>query len=371
MNKEEKFFKELLKQAGITLNGDKSYDIKINNPQVYSKILKNGSLGVGESYMDKDWDCEKLDEALYKIFNANLQGEINSYKLLLHILKARMINLQSIKGSKKVIEEHYDLSNDLYMSFLDPYNQYTCGYFKNTNNLNKAQEQKLDLLCKKLQLKKGDKVLDIGCGWGGFAKYAAKNYGCHVTGISISNEQIKYAQNFTKGLPVTIKKEDYRYLNEKFDKIISVGMLEHVGYKNYKRMMKIVHNCLKDDGIFLLHTIGNNRSVKTIEPWISKYIFPGAMLPSIKQIANATENLFIIEDWHNIGQHYDKTLMAWHKNFEKNYHKLNQAKFNERFKRMWNFYLLSCAALFRARKTQLWQIVMTKKGLKKTYERIT
>src|SRR5207247_100513 len=148
-----------------------------------------------------------------------------------------------------VIEEHYDLSNELYMSFLDPYNQYTCGYFKNTTDLNQAQEQKLDLICRKLSLKQGDRVLDIGCGWGGFAKYAAENYGCNVVGITISDEQVSYAEEYTSGLPVEIRKQDYRDLRgEKFDKIVVIGMIEHVGYKNYRKLFEIIENSLTDEG---------------------------------------------------------------------------------------------------------------------------
>ncbi len=281
-------------------------------------------------------------------------------------LQSLLTNQQTRIRSKKVAQEHYDLSPELYESFLDPYNQYTCGYFKDTNNLNEAQEKKLDLICRKLQLSDRDKVLDIGCGWGGFAKYAAKHYGCHVTGITISDEQAQYAREYTQGLPVEIKLIDYRDLSEKYDKILVCGMIEHVGYKNYRTFMKVVHNALKDDGLFLLHTMGGNHSVRGTDPWINKYIFPNGMLPSIKQIGKSIEGLLVMEDWHNFGTNYDKTLMAWFENFHKGWPNLKD-KYGNRFYRMWKYYLLSCAGSFRARRIQLWQIVLSKHGVPDGY----
>ena len=204
-------------------------------------------------------------------------------------------------------------------------------------------------------------MLDIGCGWGGFAKYAAENYSCHVTAVNISGEQLRYASEFCKGLPVHFENCDYRAVAGRFDKIVSVGMFEHVGQKNYRTFMDVVHRCLKDGGIFLLHTIGSNTSRTGCDPWITKYIFPNGMLPSIVQITKAVEGLFVIEDWHNLGPHYDKTLMAWNDNFQQVWPKL-QEKYDTRFKRMWEYYLLSCAGAFRARSNQVWQIVMTKAG---------
>jgi len=272
------------------------------------------------------------------------------------------LNLQTKKGSKKVAEQHYNLSTKLYMSFLDAYNQYTCGYFKNTDDLNTAQEQKLQLICSKLQLKKEDRVLDIGCGWGGFAKFASEHYGCHITGVTISKEQAAYAREFTKGLPVTIKEIDYRNIEDEYDKVLICGMIEHVGYKNYRALLKIVNKVLEKNGLFLLHTIGNNTSVIFTDVWIGKYIFPNGMLPSLKQITTAAEGLFILEDLHNFGQYYDPTLMSWFANFDKNWTVIAK-DYGERFYRMWKYYLLSCAGMFRARDAQLWQFVFSKRGI--------
>jgi cyclopropane-fatty-acyl-phospholipid synthase len=239
---------------------------------------------------------------------------------------------------------------------------YSCGYWRNARTLNQAQESKLDLICRKIGLKRGMKVLDIGCGWGSFVKYAAEKYGASVVGITVSREQVALARDSCKGLPVQIRLQDYRDLDETFDHVVSVGMFEHVGYKNYQAFMKCVHKCLKDDGLFLLHTIGNNTSVKAPEPWTHKYIFPNGLLPSIKQIGAAIEGLFIMEDWHNFSADYDKTLMAWHRNFMKSWDKI-KSNYDERFYRMWRYFLLSNAGAFRARKNQLWQVILSKRGV--------
>lgn len=362
--------REILGFAGIKISGNRSWDIRIHNEKTYDRVFSQGSLGLGESYMDGWWDVEKLDEFFYKIFTSNLDKKINlSPKLVFHVAKSRLLNMQSKSRAFKVGEEHYDLGNDLYEAMLDKRLVYTCAYWKNAKSLDKAQEAKLDLVCKKLQLKKGDKILDIGCGWGSFAKFAAEKYHVKVIGITVSKEQAELARKLCKGLNVEIRLQDYREVNEKFDHIVSLGMFEHVGYKNYKEYFKIVEKCLKPNGLFLLHTIGNNISTFKGDPWIDKYIFPNGMLPSIAQISKASEKLLILEDLHNFGPDYDKTLMAWFNNFNKNYSKLNKEKYNERFYRMWKYYLLLCAALFRSRKIQLWQIVFSKDRLEK-YEAV-
>ncbi len=367
MKKTQAIIEDLLLRGDIRTDGQRPWDIKVLNENFYDRVFKQGSLGLGESYMDGWWDCSSLDQMFYRIGKHKITSPKITLSIVWHYLKSIILNRQNKKRAKQVAEQHYDLSNELYMSFLDPYNQYTCGYFKDTNDLNQAQEKKLDLICKKLQLKPTDRVLDIGCGWGGFAKYAAEHYGCHVTGISISKEQIKYAQDFTKGLPVEIKMIDYRDLNEQFDKILICGMIEHVGFKNYRKIFEIVNANLKEDGLFLLHTIGGNKTIYAVDPWIDKYIFPNGMLPSVKQISNAMEKLFVVEDWHNFGPYYDPTLMAWFKNFDTNWHNI-KANYDERFYRMWKYYLLSCAGIFRARGLQLWQIVMSKKGIEGGYQ---
>lgn len=357
--KSENKIKSLLRLANIDINGKNPGDIQVHNKKLYNKILAQGSMGLGESYMDKWWDCNNLDIFFDKILRAKIEKKIRGIPMIWLGIKAYFLNLQTKTRSLEVGKKHYDAGNDLYRLMLDKRMNYSCAYWKNAKTLDKAQEDKLDLICKKLQLKKGEKVLDIGCGWGSFAKFAAQKYKVKVTGITISKEQAKLAKEVCKGLDIDIRLQDYRKLNEKFDKIVSIGMFEHVGVKNYKTYMKTVSKNLKENGLFLLHTIGRNTSVITTDPWFNKYIFPNSMLPSLKQISKASESIFILEDWHSFGPDYDKTLMEWHNNFNKNWDKIKH-NYDERFKRMWNYYLMASAGSFRARRNQLWQIVFSK-----------
>jgi cyclopropane-fatty-acyl-phospholipid synthase len=362
-NKAKSMIQNLLAKGGIQINGANPWDIQVHNEKLFSRMLAEGSLGFGEAYMDGWWDVKQLDEFFYRLYQFKLRDEVGgTWKEALTLLQSKVLNMQTRLRSRKVAREHYDLGNDLYMSFLDPYNQYTCGYFKDTEDLNVAQEQKLELICKKLQLSEKDRVLDIGCGWGGFAKYAASRYGCAVTGITISDQQYQYAQAYCSGLPVTILKKDYRDLEGTFDKVLICGMIEHVGYKNYRQIMEIVHRSLEDGGLFLLHTIGSNTSEIYSDPWVLKYIFPNSMLPSVKQIATASEGLFVMEDWHNFGPYYVKTLQAWFRNFDANWEKLKDS-YDERFYRMWKYYLHCFMGPFKARVIQLWQVVLSKGGV--------
>jgi cyclopropane-fatty-acyl-phospholipid synthase len=320
--------------------------------------------------MDAWWDCEELDKFFYRIIRADLEHKVRlNWRLLLKALWARMCNLQSRGRAFQIGERHYDLGNDLFENMLDKRMVYSCAYWKHAKTLDEAQENKLDLICRKIGLKKGVRVLDIGCGWGSFVKYAAEKYGAETVGITVSKEQVALARELCKGLPVEIRLQDYRDIDETFDHVVSVGMFEHVGYKNYKTFMKHVYKCLKDDGLFLLHTIGGNWSVKAPEPWTHKYIFPNGLLPSVKQIAASTEKLFIMEDWHNFSTDYDKTLLAWHSNFMNSWDRI-KSNYDERFYRMWRYFLLSSAGAFRARKNQLWQVILSKNGVEGGYASI-
>jgi len=367
---------KLLEPSGIKINGDNLWDVKILNPGVYERIKAEGSLGLGESYMEGWWECKNLDQFFYKLFLAKIPDKINfSLPVFFAIISAKLFNLQRKSRAFEVGKKHYNLDNKLFSAMLGESMTYSCGYWKKAKNLDSAEFAKLDLICKKLNLKPGQKILDIGCGWGSFAKYAAENYGVSVVGITISKEQAEFAKKHCKGLKVEIRLQDYRELNvhsansrqEKFDHIVSIGMFEHVGPKNHKEYLKVARKCLKDDGLFLLHTIGGLTSENSSDPWLNKYIFPNGVLPSLKQITTVCEKLFIIEDAHNFGADYDKTLMAWHKNFNKAWPHFKN-KYNERFFRMWNYYLLSCAGLFRARQIQLWQIVLSPNGVPSGYK---
>ncbi len=366
-----KIVSEFLSEAGISINGNMPWDIQVHDNRFYRRVLTEADPGFGESYMDGWWDCEALDECINRINTARVNKKFKKdWKAALYVLQTRLFNRQNTPRASQVGERHYDLGNDLYQAMLDTRLNYTCAYWKDAATLDQAQEAKLDLVCRKINLKPGMKVLELGCGWGSFAKYAAEKYDAHIVALNISKEQVKLGGELCKGLPVELRLQDYRDADGTYDAVVSIGILEHVGHKNYRTYMEVVNRCLKDDGIAFIHTIGHNTSKTYVNKWIDTYIFPNGMLPSIVQIAKAMEGLFVMEDWHNFGPDYDKTLMAWYHNFEHTWPEL-QARYGDRFYRMWRFYLMTCAGSFRSRIQQLWQIVMTKPGRKQPHCRIT
>ena len=361
---------KLMARADIRLGGGRPWDMQIHDPTVPDQILARGSLGLGESYMDGGWDAKRLDEFFYRLLRNGLDEHVRPLNLLFHAVRTRLFNLQNAKRAWQVGKVHYDLGNDFYQAMLDPRMTYTCGYWKEADNLADAQEAKLDLICKKLDLRPGMRVLDIGCGWGSFMGFAAEHYGVECVGVTISKEQTRWGQERYQHLPIEFRLQDYRHVDESFDRIVSVGMFEHVGRKNYRTYMEVAHRCLKEDGLFLLHTIGKNANTPGADPWINKYIFPNGELPSIGQIGDSLDELFVVEDLHNFGADYDKTLMAWHANFEAAWPDFAD-KLGKRFYRMWRYYLQACAGAFRSRDLQLWQWVLSRQGLVGGYQRVT
>lgn len=369
-DKSKKIVSDLLALADIKLQGDRPWDLQVENEVFYDRVLAGGSMALGESYMDGWWQAKDLSEFFNRLLSANLDERVKQNRqLIFGLLKFKLFNRQSKTIAKKNSEHHYNIGNELYRNMLDKRLVYTCAYWDQADNLDQAQEDKLDLVCRKIGLKAGDKVMDIGSGWGSFPKFAAEKYGASVVGYNVSSEQVKLSRELCQGLAVEFKLQDYREADEKVDHIVSLGMIEHVGYKNYRQYMKIAARCLRDHGLFLLQTIGGNKSTTHIDPWIDKYIFPNGMLPSVKQLAMATEGLFIMEDWHSFGAHYDRTLLAWHDNFVKNWHNIKN-NYDERFFRMWQYYLLASAGSFRSHKNQLWQIVLSKQGVEGAYKSI-
>lgn len=355
------FAANLLAQADVRFNGDRPWDMQLHVPGVPERIFAEGTLGLGESYMDGEWDAEQLDAFFYHVVRAHLEERIRPSSLIWQSLKSRLVNRQTRQRARRVGERHYDLGNDFYTAMLDKRLTYTCGYWKDASTLDEAQEAKLDLICRKLQLEPGMRVLDIGCGWGSFMAYAAEHYGVACVGVTISGEQLEWAEQHYGHLPLEFRLQDYRDLNETFDRVVSVGMFEHVGDKNYRAFMSVAHRCLIDGGLFLLHTIGKNERRPATDPWIDRYIFPNGEIPSAGQIGDAVDNLFVVEDVHNFGPDYDRTLMAWCANFEAAWPRFAD-RLGQRFYRMWRYYLLSCAGLFRARDIQLWQWLLSKGG---------
>lgn len=372
----ETLLEKFLSHAGVKLNGKRPFDIRVRDKRMYKTLHRTPSLAAGEGYMAGYWECDQLDELFYRICRGEQYHVVYpKWAVALRKMLNKTLNRQSLSRSKQVAEQHYNLGNDFYRTMLGKSMAYTCAYWKDASTLDEAQYQKFDLICRKIDLKPGDRVLDLGCGWGSLAKFMAEKYKCHVTAVNISTEQVRFAQDICEGLPVNVHLCDYRDTraynphSEPFDKVVSVGLCEHIGYKNYKTFLRIARENLKEDGLFLLHTIGKAVSEDFVDPWINRYIFPNGVLPSVQNISAAAENLFIIEDLHNFGADYDKTLMAWHKNFNENWFRFKE-QYGETFFRLWNYYLLSCAGGFRARAMQLWQIVLSPKGVPGGYESI-
>ena len=362
----EGIIRELFGLADIEIGGTNRGDIQVTDPRFYERTLRGASLGFGEAYMDEWWETDALDVTIDKIMRANLKQKIQgSWKLKALTAKAVLMNLQSKQRSGPSVEAHYDIGNDLYTRMLDERMVYTCGYWKHATTLQEAQDAKLDLVARKLGLAPGMRVLDLGCGWGGMASWAAEKYGCSVLGVSLSKDQVALGNEMWgprgKKLDVELRLCDYRDVQGTFDRVISIGMMEHVGPKNHRDMMKVIHRTLADDGVALVHTIANNKSLRHGTAWIEKYIFPNAVAPSLAQLGRSMEGLLVPEDLHNIGPDYDPTLMAWWANFDRSYKEIAH-RYDRRFYLMWKFYLLAAAGGARSRDGQLYQVVMTKTG---------
>jgi len=360
----------ILARAGIHIDGNADCDMRIHDPAVLKEAFIRGNLGLGEAYMNGAWDAQRLDEFFARLLRSRATENVRAPGLILSAAAARIFNRQTLRRAWQVGQAHYDLGNEFYAAMLDPRMTYTCGYWKHASTLAEAQEAKLELVCRKLQLEPGMRVLDIGCGWGSFMRYATERYKVHCVGVTISAEQARWARERYPDAGLDFRLQDYRMLNERFDRIVSIGMFEHVGHKNYRTYMEVAHRCLHDGGLFLLHTIGKNVRRGASDPWIDKYIFPNGELPSMGHISDAIEGLFIAEDVHNFGADYDRTLMAWHANFEAAWPRF-AAQLGDRFYRMWRYYLLSCAGAFRARDIQLWQWVLSKEGVAGGYARVS
>lgn len=356
VNTQRRKIESILERADIVIDGGRPWDLQVLDDRLYSRVLADGTLGVGEAYMDGWWDATALDELVCRAVSAGLEYQLKPWHLIGDVVVARMKNLQKPTRAFQVGRQHYDLGNDLFEAMLDSRMTYSCGYWADASDLDSAQLAKLDLIADKLMFEEDMRVLDIGCGWGGAARYYAEQYGVDVVGVTVSENQVALASDLCAGLPVEVRLQDYRELDEVFDRAYSIGMFEHVGHKNYRTYFEVVRRCLDEGGLFLLHTIGTNRTRSGVDPWIARYIFPNGELPSASQISRAAEDYLVLEDWHNFGPDYDRTLMCWHENFEAAWPEL-RGNYDERFRRAWRYYLLSSAGSFRARVNQLWQTV--------------
>lgn len=365
----ESDIKKMLASVDVEIGGSRPWDIQVHNTKLYSRVLCFANLGLGEAYMEGWWNCTALDQFFYRVLRGGLEKRFRfTLPVLLEVLAYSFRNLQSPERARMVAVHHYDFGNDVFEAMLDPAMQYSCGYWENATNLEEAQRQKMDMICRKLQLQPGMNVLDIGCGWGGLGRYMAREYGVRVTGVTVSEAQARYAREHGEGEDLRWLLQDYRTLSGTFDRIVSVGMFEHVGRKNYAVYMDTVRRLLAEDGLFLLHTIGGNKARRCVDPWIEKYIFKNGILPSIHLVGNCVEGRMVMEDWENFGAYYDKTLMCWAENFARG-RKEGRFQCSEAQNRMFLYYLLSCAGAFRARDLQLWQIVLSPRGVEGGYRR--
>lgn len=365
--------KRIFTGAGIDINGERPWDLQVLDERLWRRLATGGSMAFGEAYMDGWWECKAIDELVHRLLQHDHSVSADRFwSRLQGIVVARLINLQGLSRAFQVGERHYDIGNELYRRMLGEDRVYSCAFWENgAQTLEQAQRDKLELVCRKIGLKPGMRVLDIGCGWGSFCEHAARNHGASVVGLTISREQVEVARSRCAGLPVEIHLKDYRTYDGTFDRIVSIGMFEHVGPRNYRTFMNVARKSLEPEGLFLLHTIGSNTTYRNSRSWITRYIFPNGHIPSIAQIGRSIERRFVAEDLHNFGVDYDRTLMAWEANFRKAWEDIRQASptYDDRFYRMWRYYLLSCAGSFRARHTQLWQWVLSPEGLVGGYRR--
>ena len=377
------FLNNLFKKGGFVLidanskkyiigSPDKSkpLTLKLLNKDLHYKLIINPDLYFGEAYVDGSLVIENgsISEFLELAFQNIGRGEINSFGYILKKIKGTfryLTNFNFVKRSKENVAHHYDISDDLYEIFLDSKRQYSCGYFKNDDDtLETAQQNKINHIVKKLNIKSNQKVLDIGCGWGHLAIEIAKQSKCEVTGITLSENQHRYAKAKAKEYnlenQVQFKLCDYRNLKEKFDRVVSVGMFEHVGRKFYKTFFKQVNQLLKHNGLALIHTIGSINEPRDPQPWISKYIFPGGYTPSMSEVVGPIEKSgLIISDLEVLRMHYAHTLKNWKERCITNKSKIT-SMFDEKFFRMWEFYLASCEMVFKWGDQVVFQFQLTK-----------
>jgi len=350
-------------------------DIKISiDPKALEIARRGGMYELGESYIRGEWESSDLTQALYGLFTNDPHYDVRfskySPRFLSYVVWDRLRNAQTGEGAYEVARLHYDLGNDLFAAMLDRETMsYTCGYWNKAATLEEAQIAKIDLLCRKLGLQPGMRVLDIGCGWGNFAHYAASRYGVSVVGLTVSTEQAALARERCAGLDVEIVLEDYQNYSGTFDRIVSIEMIEAVGRKNMASYFAMVERCLRDRGLFGLQVISaesfSRYSVPALDQyilWLQKRIFPNGYLPTLPQLIRPARVALVIEDLHNFSADYAKTLYAWRERFESGWPALKES-YGEPFRRMWLYYLQGCEALFQARMVQLYQIVYSKSGV--------
>jgi cyclopropane-fatty-acyl-phospholipid synthase len=359
----------LLEGSGVALDGTEPWDIRVVDPRMFARTLAQGSLGFGDAYVDGWWNTDDLPGCLERLI---LHGaDRRSGRKLRRVLAARhrLWNVQNGAGGWAVGRRHYDLGDDLFSAMLGARLVYSCAYWAEARDLDAAQLAKLDLVCRKLQLAPGMRVLDIGCGWGEALKFAAERYGVRGVGVTVSTEQAETARRLCGDLPIEIRLADYRSLDEPFDRIFSIGMFEHVGFRNHATYFDVARRCLDSQGLFLLHTIGTQTGLRTPDPWMERYIFPNSAIPRLDDLVAAAAPRFVIADLHNFGLDYVRTLEAWRQNFDAAWPRL-EPRYGAEFHRLWHYYLGASIASFRAGRNHLWQFVLAPPGRRAIYRSV-
>lgn len=365
---------EQLSRSGIRVGTDHPWDIQVHDPRFYQRLAMQGSLGAGESYVEGWWDCQRIDLLAERVLQSGLANQWGrNLRAGMGSILRRLINPQRGKRSEKVALLHYNIDPAFFEMLLGPTMNYSCAYWRSSRSLDDAQRQKMHLIGKKLDLGPQDRALDIGCGWGGLAHYLSSVFGCSVVGITNSTSQARYANERFGSHLCTFIHCDYKAFDPRahggFTKVVSVGMFEHVGIRNYQAFFGLCRRAIPSDGLILLHTFGRTIE-RDFDPWTDRYIFPNSYLPTIQDIGRATGGSLVMEDWHNFGADYDRTLMAWLSRFEA-WASSGACDMSIQQVRMWRYYLATYAACFRVRnRIQLWQLVLSRRGVAGGYRSI-
>lgn len=343
----------LLARAGVAVGGARPWDIRVRHPGFFARVRAGGSLAAGEAYADGWWESDRLDEFFHRVFKAGLPERLAPAPWS----GARRLLARLLGRAPRGPEAHP--GGEVFRAMLGPTMSFSSGYWRDARGLDEAAEAAMELACRKLELRPGMSVLDLGCGWGAFARHAARTRGVSVVGVDIACERVNAGRELCKGLPVALRVQDHAEVRGRFDRVVSLGLAEEVGPAGCGGLMAAAARCLKPDGVALIQAAARNAPASRRDPWLERCGFAGGAAPSLSRLVQAMEGRFVVEDVHNLGPHYDRTLMAWHENLERRWHR---CRGDERLYRTLKFSLLASAGAFRARRSQLFQILMSRPG---------
>ncbi len=350
-----------LRRADVRIDGDRPHDIRVLDPRFYGDVLRRGSLGFGECYVRRWWDADDVEELAFRLIRSGVYSLSSAVPGLPRDLRDMFANQQTRRLATRVADEHYSMGNDVFFAFLGGVRNYSCGIFDGDADLDAAQTRKLAKISSLLDLRPGERLLDVGGGWGELSRHAAAAHGCEVTHVNLSDEQIRHASALCTDLSVRVEKRDWRDVEGRFDKIAVIAMLTHVGPKNYRRFMQRMHDRLEPGGLMLIETVGTRHAAVRCEAWLDKYIFPGGVVPTRRQILGAADGLFDETRFESSGEHYVQTLRCWQENFERNWTDLS-SRYDEERRRIFNYFFQSIGGAFRAGYVDHWHILLRRTG---------